>query len=164
MADPTPAASPGAALADTHGVVLEHVPYFVTPPGQPDQMLVVVGLFLLAVIVSIGLVYFYMHALPEKMAHRASHTQFQLVGILALLALFTHNSVFWVGALLLAALNIPDFLSPLNKIADALSVAARRLDPQPASERDAPETAAPAFSAAPTPSPEASAGKETRDV
>ncbi|SFJ08213.1 hypothetical protein [Albimonas pacifica] len=144
MADPTP----DAALADTHGVALEAIPYFATPPGQPDQMLFIVGLFLLAVVVGIGLIYFHLHAIPEKMAHRASHTQFQLVGIMALLALFTHNSVFWVGALLLAALNIPDFLSPLNKIADALGVAAARLDPK--GEAPSPETAPPAWSAAPT--------------
>ena len=126
LADPTP----DAAFADTQGVVLQHIPYFVTPPDQMDQMLVVVAGFLLAVVVGIGLIYFNLHALPERMAHRASHTQFQLVGIMALLALFTHNSVFWVGALLLAALNVPDFLSPLNKIADALTSAAARLDPK----------------------------------
>ena len=146
MADPTP----DAALADTHGVVIEAIPYFATPPGQPDQMMVIVALFLLAVVVGIGLIYFHLHAIPERMAHRASHTQFQLVGIMALLALFTHNSVFWVGALLLAALNIPDFLTPLNKIADALGAAAARLDPK--GREPAPETAEPAWSAAPTPS------------
>ncbi|WP_339951763.1 hypothetical protein [uncultured Albimonas sp.] len=145
MADPTP----DAAFADTQGVVLQHIPYFVTPPDQMDQMLVVVAGFLLAVVVGIGLIYFNLHALPERMAHRASHTQFQLVGIMALLALFTHNSVFWVGALLLAALNVPDFLSPLNKIADALTSAAARLDPK-GQAPEAPETAAPAWSAAPT--------------
>tara|TARA_B100002003_G_C13985439_1_gene476377 strand:- start:289 stop:822 length:534 start_codon:yes stop_codon:yes gene_type:complete len=144
LADPTS----DAALADTHGVVLEAIPYFATPPGQPDQMLVVVGLFLLAVVVGIGLIYFHLHAIPERMAHRASHTQFQLVGIMALLALFTHNSVFWVGALLLAALNVPDFLTPLNKIAESLSTAAARMAPGTAGP--APETASPSWSAAPT--------------
>jgi len=37
-----------------------------------------------------------------------------------LLALFTHNNVFWVAALILALLKFPDFLTPINSISDSL--------------------------------------------
>jgi len=40
--------------------------------------------------------------------------------VLALLALFTHNNVFWVAALILALLKLPDFVTPLNSISESL--------------------------------------------
>ena len=40
--------------------------------------------------------------------------------VLALLALFTHNNVFWVAAVILALLKFPDFLTPINSISDSL--------------------------------------------
>lgn len=44
----------------------------------------------------------------------------KLVPVLTILALFTHNPVFWVLALLLAVIRIPDFLTPINSIASSL--------------------------------------------
>lgn len=40
--------------------------------------------------------------------------------VLALLALFTHNNIFWVAALILALLKLPDFLTPINSISESL--------------------------------------------
>ena len=40
---------------------------------------------------------------------RHNKAQFEIVAVLALLALFTHNNYFWVAALLLAMIPIPDF-------------------------------------------------------
>ena len=40
--------------------------------------------------------------------------------VLAVLALFTHNHLFWVAALVLALIKIPDFITPLNSIASSL--------------------------------------------
>jgi len=40
---------------------------------------------------------------------------------LALLALFTHNNIFWVAALILALLKFPDVVTPLNDISSSLS-------------------------------------------
>ncbi len=40
--------------------------------------------------------------------------------VLALLALFTHNNVFWVAALILALLKLPDFLTPINSLSESL--------------------------------------------
>lgn len=97
-----------------------HLPFFITPPGQTDILLVSMVVFTLVLILLIVVGYLWLHALPERMAHHRSHTQLQLVGILTLLALFTHNALFWIAALLLVALQLPDFLTPINRMADAL--------------------------------------------
>ena len=44
---------------------------------------------------------------------------------MALLALFTHNSWFWVAALLLAIVPMPDFYGPLAGMAELLAKMAR---------------------------------------
>ena len=68
-----------------------------------------------------GVLYFTLHALPEKIAHGTSSTQFQLIAVLALLAMFTHNNLFWVAALLLATIKLPDFTTTLNAISRTLA-------------------------------------------
>ena len=74
----------------------------------------------IAVIVLLGVFYFTLHSLPERMAHKGNATQLQLISILCLLALFTHNNIFWVIAILLAAFRAPDLATPLNSIAASL--------------------------------------------
>jgi len=97
-----------------------HLPGFVAGPGQSDWLMTVMAVFLIVAVVSIGLLYLKLHALPEHMAHRSSKVQMQFVGVLALLALFTHNHVFWIAALLLALVELPDFSTPMNSIALSL--------------------------------------------
>lgn len=96
------------------------LPSFVTAPGQSDWLMTVMAVFLLLAVVSVGLIYLKLHALPEHMAHRTSKVQYQFVAVLALLALFTHNNVFWIAALLLALVELPDFSTPMNSIALSL--------------------------------------------
>jgi hypothetical protein len=48
------------------------------------------------------------------------------VAVLSLLALFTHNAAFWVAALLLALIPVPDFWTPLASMADSLARMATR--------------------------------------
>jgi hypothetical protein len=97
-----------------------HLPGFVAGPGQSDWLMTVMAVFLVLAVVSIGLLYLKLHALPEHMAHRSSKVQMQFVAVLALLALFTHNHVFWIAALLLALVELPDFSTPMNSIALSL--------------------------------------------
>ncbi|PZQ46993.1 MAG: hypothetical protein DI556_18570 [Rhodovulum sulfidophilum] len=97
-----------------------HLPAFITAPGQSDWLMTVMLVFLLAAVVSVGLLYLKLHALPEHMAHRTNKVQLQFVAVLALLALFTHNHVFWIAALLLALVELPDFSTPMNSIALSL--------------------------------------------
>src|SRR6516165_1834933 len=45
---------------------------------------------------------------------------FLIVAILGLLALFTHIHLFWIAALLLALVDLPDFGTPMRSIADSV--------------------------------------------
>lgn len=98
----------------------EHLPSFVSGPGQSDWLLTAMGVFLVVAVISVGLVYLKLHALPEHIAHRSSKVQYQFVAVLGLLALFTHNNVFWIAALLLALVELPNFSTPMNSIALSL--------------------------------------------
>lgn len=120
-------------MSDTaHGT--EHYPVFITPPGETDTMLIAVMVFLALIALGFGVFYLKLHAIPEKMAHKSNHAQMQLVAILALIALFTHNNIFWVAALLLAAFQLPDYAGMLRSISQSLDRLARRsegLSPPP---------------------------------
>lgn len=99
-----------------------HLPVFITAPGESDLFLNGAAIFMVVTVITLGSVYFRLHALPEHMAHKnANKLQFEVVAVLALLALFTHNNAFWVAALLLALVPIPDFHGPLATMADALA-------------------------------------------
>lgn len=115
-----------------------YLPWFITAPGQSDTLLIAMGIFLVAVIVAIGNLYFQLHALPEKWAHHTSPVQIQIVAVLAILALFTHNHIFWIAALLLALVQFPDFSTPIYSMADSLSRLAGRLGPRDDTEPPAP--------------------------
>jgi hypothetical protein len=54
------------------------------------------------------------------MAHKSQKLQFEIVAVLGLLALFTHNHLFWVIGLFLAMVDLPDFGTPLRRIAGSL--------------------------------------------
>jgi hypothetical protein len=97
-----------------------HMPFFITSPGQTDSLLVAMAVFLLLAVLGIGVVYFRLHALPEHIAHGANKIQFQIVAVLTLLALFTHNHAFWIAGLLLALVPIPDFHTPFVSISKSL--------------------------------------------
>ncbi len=109
-----------------HSMATGHVPGYLPAADGSDPLFTVVAVFTIGLIVAIGGLYFTLHAMPERMAHHGNHTQFQVIGILALLALFTHNNIFWVVALLLAAFRMPDFLTPLNSIASSLEALKNR--------------------------------------
>lgn len=109
-----------------HPLAPHYLPGFITAPGETDVLFVGSVVALVIIVLMIGSLYFWLHALPERMAHGASNLQFQLVGVLSLLALFTHNNAFWVAALLLAFIPIPDFWTPLANMADSLARIANR--------------------------------------
>ena len=114
-------------MADSiHPAAIEHLPGFITAPGETDVLFNVIVVFLLVLVLVIGNLYFQLHAVPERMAHRTSKVQMQFVAVLALLALFTHNHVFWIAALLLALVELPDFSTPMNSIALSLEKLSRR--------------------------------------
>lgn len=107
-----------------------YMPFFITPPGSQDTLMIAMAVFILAAIIGIGLIYFRLHALPEQMAHRGKKVQFQIVAVLALLALFTHNHVYWIAGLMLALIDFPDFSTPIASMARSLDwMAGRRGKP-----------------------------------
>ena len=112
-----------------HPAATHHLPAFITAPGETDVLFGVMAIFVLLAVIGIGIFYFKLHALPEQMAHRGQKVQFELVAVLALLALFTHNHAFWIAGLLLALVPLPDFLTPLSSIARSLERIAGGAEP-----------------------------------
>lgn len=101
------------AATDAHG----HLPWFITAPGQTDTLFIIVTVLVIGIVLMLGIVFFWLHSLPERMGHKK--LQFEIVAVLCLLSLFTHIHLFWVIALLLALIDLPDFLSPLRRLAGA---------------------------------------------
>jgi multisubunit Na+/H+ antiporter MnhF subunit len=126
----------------------DHIPFFVTEPGQTDVLFVVVALILIGAVLAAGVLFFWLHSLPERMVH--NRAQFDVVAVLALLSLFTHIHAFWVAALLLALIKFPsfsvsDFSGPLDRIANSLEVATdNRASEDARSEQGAPAKLPPA--------------------
>lgn len=102
----------------------EHIPGYLAG-ADSDPLMIVMAVILIAIILIAGVFYFKLHAVPEHIAHGKNHTQIQLITILTILALFTHNNIFWVAALVLAVVELPDFLTPLKSIAKSLATIAQ---------------------------------------
>lgn len=117
-----------------HPEAIDHLPPYIPLPGQTDWLMWVTGIFLLGMIIGLGVFYFKLHALPEQMAHRGQKIQFEIVAVLCLIALFTHNHAFWIAGLLLALVPLPDFTTPLSSMAQSLGRMAGRDEPAPRSE------------------------------
>ena len=115
----------------------QHLPFFITAPGETDILLNVMIGFSILVIFLVGVLYLRLHHLPEHIAHTTQKIQYEVVAVLALIAMFTHNNLFWIAALLLALVQIPDFLTPIQGMADSLAKMAsaklRRLSIEPVS-------------------------------
>ncbi|MFB9262153.1 hypothetical protein ACFFWD_03015 [Bradyrhizobium erythrophlei] len=103
-----------------HPSAPHHLPGFITAPGETDVLMVVVGIVLIAAVLVVGNLYLRLHSLPERMAHKSQKLQFEIVAVLGLLALFTHIHLFWVIGLLLAMIDLPDFGTPLQRIAGSV--------------------------------------------
>jgi hypothetical protein len=116
-----------------HPMTPHHLPFYIAKPGETDVWMIVMGIFLIAAVLGVGNIYLRLHSLPERMAHKSQKLQFEIVAVLGLLALFTHTHLFWIAALLLALIDLPDFGTPLRsiagsveKIADSTEGAARQ--------------------------------------
>lgn len=110
-----------------HPALVDHIPGFITQPGQTDYLFVGVIVFLIVMVLVVGNLYFQLHAVPERIAHRANKVQMEIVAVLALISLFTHNHIYWIIGLLLAFIRFPDFMTPLYSIARSLAKLAGRV-------------------------------------
>ena len=93
------------------------LPWFVTAPGATDMLYVVTTIIVIIAVVMLGVFFFWLHSLPERMGHKK--LQFEIVAVLGLISLFTHMHVFWIIGLLLAVVDLPDFIGPIRRIANA---------------------------------------------
>jgi hypothetical protein len=128
-------------VSDLHPAAPDHLPGFITAPGDTDTLMVVVGIILIGAILLVGNFYLHLHTMPERMAHKSQKFQFEIVAVLGLLALFTHNHLFWVIGLFLAMIDLPDFGTPMRRIARSVEKMAG-VAPEP-DAAEAPDYAAP---------------------
>src|SRR5262245_65693934 len=103
-----------------HPAASHHLPAFITAHGETDVLMVVMGIILVLAVLGFGILYFRLHSLPEHIAHKSQKVQYELVAVLCLIALFTHMHVFWIAALILAFIEIPDFGNTLGRIAGSV--------------------------------------------
>lgn len=108
-------------MTDIHSAAPHHLPGYIPGPDGSDPLFTVIVVAMLIIFLGLGVLYFKLHSLPEHMGEKANSTQLQLISILAILALFTHNNAFWVLALLIAAIRLPDYLTPIETIARSLA-------------------------------------------
>jgi hypothetical protein len=107
-------------LSDLHPAAPHHLPGFIVGPQDTDYLMIGVGIFLILAVVAVGNLYLHLHSLPERMAHKSKKLQFEIVAVLCLLSLFTHNHLYWVIGLFLALIDLPDFITPLRRIAGSV--------------------------------------------
>tara|TARA_X000000950_G_scaffold69426_1_gene85939 strand:- start:8 stop:400 length:393 start_codon:yes stop_codon:yes gene_type:complete len=105
---------------DLHPLAPHSLPPFVGGADGSDPLFSAIVFIVILAVLGIGVFYLKLHAIPEQLAHKHGNTQSQLIMVLALLALFTHNNIFWVAALILALLKLPDFLTPIISISESL--------------------------------------------
>src|SRR4051794_20018936 len=110
---------------DINPSALDHLPPFITAPGESDVLFNVMIAVVIVAVVLIGVLYFKIHALPEHIAHRTTKIQYEIVAVLGLLSLITHEHMYWIIGLLLALIQLPDFTTPLVDMANSLAKIAR---------------------------------------
>jgi hypothetical protein len=101
-----------------HPAASHHLPWFLTAPGDSDILFTITTIVVIATVFGLGSLFFRLHSLPERLGHKK--LQFEIVAVLGLLSLFTHVHAFWVAGLLLALIDLPDFQTPLRRIATSL--------------------------------------------
>ena len=105
---------------ELHPLAPHTLPPFVGAADGSDPLFSAIIFIVILAVLGVGVFYLKLHAIPEQLAHKHGNTQSQLIMVLALLALFTHNNIFWVAALILALLKLPYFLTPINSISESL--------------------------------------------
>ncbi|RDL48011.1 hypothetical protein BLJAPNOD_05238 [Ensifer sp. M14] len=95
----------------------EELPFFVTAPGGTDYLFVGVTIAFPVIVMLMGVLFLRLHHLPDHIAGRGEKVQLELVAVLGLISMLTHNNLFWIAALLLALITVPDISAPLASIA-----------------------------------------------
>jgi hypothetical protein len=124
--------------ASPNPIATTHVPFFITAPGQTDVLFNVTLAFVVTCVILTGVVFLTIHSLPERMAHKSKKILLDLIALLCLLALLTHQHLFWFAAILLAFIDVPDFLTPVNRIARSVETMAGQEVSDKPEDRSAP--------------------------
>ena len=85
---------------------------------KQTSFIAITTVVVIGTVLGLGILFFRLHSLPERLGHKKF--QFEIVAVLGLLSLFTHVHAFWVAGLLLALIDLPDFQTPLRRIATSL--------------------------------------------
>jgi hypothetical protein len=112
--------------ASPNPIATEHLPFFITAPGDTDVLYNITLVMVIGAVVLTGVVFLTIHSLPERMAHKSKKIQLDLIAVLCLLALLLHNHIFWFAAIILAFIDIPDFLTPVTRIATSVEAMAEQ--------------------------------------
>ena len=110
----------------------DYLPWYVTGPGGTDVLFGLVALALVLIVIGFGALYFTIQSIPDRLVKGTSKTQMQIVGLLGLVSLFTMNNLYWVAALLLAAVRLPDLVSLFKSQARSqkrMSSSLRQMEP-----------------------------------
>ncbi len=113
-------------MSTRHPAAPHQLPPFIAEPDGTDTLMWIMATFIVLSVFAAGVLFLRLHSLPERLAHRRHKLQLEIVAVLGLLALFTHIHLFWVAGLLLALIELPDFGSPLTRMARALEAIAGR--------------------------------------
>jgi len=113
-----------------------HLPWFFASPDETDSLLIGVLVIVVVLIFLAGLLFFYLYQLPMQYSNRRRihKVQAEIVGVLALIALFTDVHLFWIAGLLLAIVPLPDLWTPISSMAQSLQQMATRRWPLGSSE------------------------------
>ena len=103
-----------------HPAAPHNLPPFLPAPGGTDVLMVITAALLVLFVLGVGVLFLRLHHLQEHLAHKSQKVQYEVVAVLSLLAMFTHINAFWVAALLLAMIDLPDLSAPLGRIARSL--------------------------------------------
>lgn len=67
-----------------HPAAENHLPMFITTPGQADVLFILMAVFVLAAVIGLGVIYFRLHALPEHVAWVSMTDEGPVIGNLLL--------------------------------------------------------------------------------
>jgi hypothetical protein len=141
--------------ASPNPIATTHLPFFVTAPGDADVLFNATLVLVVTCIILTGVIFLTIHSLPERMAHKSKKILLDLIALLCLLALLTHEHLFWFAAIVLAFIDIPDFLTPVNRIARSVESMARQEVSGNSEDRSVPASADVAIADQPGPKKEA---------
>jgi Flp pilus assembly protein protease CpaA len=67
-----------------HPAASHNLPSFITAPGETDWLMITMAVILAGAVLMFGILFFRLHSLSERMAHKSKKLQFEIVAVLGL--------------------------------------------------------------------------------